>query len=356
MLLLFSIAALAAEPLGLTLDLSHDVVLVDGREQLHATAIFDDGTTKRLYSGLDWSSSSSDVLEISRDGVAAGLEVGSVQVEAVWGGLKSAPLTVEVIDSGPKRLHIEPVSVEIMPGVSASLELIATFEDGRKADATRLADWTARYSDVAQVEAGRVTGMVEGETSVTASWRGTRAPSASVRVNVPKAVGLTVDPPVEVLVVGGRVNLAAHAVFQTGHSLDVSKRVRWESTAPDVLQVDGAGRLTALRAGTAIISTSWEHLEPSPLRVEVIGGDVKKLRVKQGNRSVAAGDGLTLHVEGLVGSRWVDLTHAAEWISSDARVLLAGQGGLVTGVGRGRVKLTAQYGALADAVEVVVTP
>lgn len=356
MLLLLSTIAIAAEPVGLTLDLEHDAVLVDGREQLSATAVYDDGTTKRIFSSIQWISSSADVLEISRDGMAAGLESGTAQVKAEWGGLTSSPLTVEVLDLTPTRLHIEPVSIEILPGTTARLELIATFADGRKANATRKANWIARYPDIAEVDVGMVYALVEGETSVTASWRGTRAPSANIVVAVPDAVGLTVDPPIELMPVGAKVNLSARAVFMSGHSLDVSKRVQWESSAPGTLAVDGAGRLTALRAGTATVSTAWEDLTVPPLEIQVIGGDVKKLRFKEGARSVSAGGVLNLQVQGQVGSRWIDLTHASEWISSDRQVLLAGRSGLLTGVQRGRVKLTAQFGALATAVDIVVTP
>ncbi|TNE90176.1 MAG: hypothetical protein EP330_08955 [Deltaproteobacteria bacterium] len=355
MLTFLAFTALAAEPLGLTLDIQRDLLLVDGREQLTVTAILDDGTTERVEHEVEWVSSRADIVDVSRDGVAAGLQVGEAEVTASWKGLTTQPLKVEVVDLPPWRVHIEPTVLEVLPGATAELELIATLEDGRQASATRQALWQTRYSDVATVQDGIVTGKVEGETSVTATFRGTRAPSSHVNVRIPKAVGVTLDPQVPVMIVGSRVNLAARAVFATGHSLDVSKRVKWESTAPDVLHVDGAGRLTAIRGGSATIQAKWDDLEVAPLDVQVISGNVKRLRVGEGKRTVGSGDVLTVTVEGQISGRWVDLTHAVEWISSDDQVLLAAPGGLVTGVSRGRVTVTARYGALSEATEIVVT-
>lgn len=356
MLIFLSIAAFAAEPLGLTLDIGRDLLLVDGRETLTVSAIMDDGTVQTVDSGVEWTSSRADVAEISRNGVAAGLQPGVTEVVASWKGLESMALVVEVVDETPTRVHIEPPQAEVLPGARVQLELVATLADGRKASATRQATWIARYQDVADVDDGLVYGKVEGDTSVTASFRGTRAPSANVTVQIPKAVGLTVDPPISVMVVGSRVNLEARAVFATGHSLDVSKRVTWLSSSPNTLHVDGAGRMTAIRAGNARVQTSWDDLTVPAMNIEVIGGDVQKLRFVEGTRSVAAGGGMTLSVEGKVEGRWVDLTHAADWISSDELVLLTGRSGLVTGVVRGRATVTARYGSLAQAVEVVVTP
>ena len=356
MFVFLAITALAAEPLGLTIDLGQDVVLIDGREQLTGHVIYDDGSVRTVEEPMEWTSSAPDVLEITPDGVAAGLQVGFTEVSATWSGIRSLPLVVEVVDLEPKRLHLEPVAVELLPGSTTDLRLIATFDDGRQANATRQATWLTRYRSVASVDHGQVTAHLEGKTLVTASYRGTRAPSAEVKIHIPEALGLIVDPPVSMMVTGSRINLSAKAVFPDGHSLDVSDRVSWKSNAPDVVVVDAVGRITALRTGRAQIFTRWNALSIAPIGIEVVAGTVEALRFEGDVRTVAADEVLHMTVEGLVAGQWIDLTHAVSWISSDHQVLLAEDSGLVTGVARGRTSLTARYGPVAASVDIVVIP
>ncbi len=112
--------------------------------------------------------------------------------------------------------------------------------------------WSSKNKKIATVSGGRITAKKVGKTSVTVRTGNGRKASLKVVV-VKKAVRTKkvriVTPPTKMQAGASAVLRAAITPAKaTGAALT------WKSSNPDILKVDAAGRVTALKAGTAKIT------------------------------------------------------------------------------------------------------
>ncbi len=134
---------------------------------------------------------------------------------------------------------------------TAIVTAAATDEYGNAVSAVA-ATWVARDTAVATVTAaGVVTAVGNGTTWVVAEADGE---TDSVKVIVAQvAATVVVTPDSATLVVGDTMPLSATAEDANGHVL-TSPSFSWSSSLTDVARVDGAGLVTAVARGTALIS------------------------------------------------------------------------------------------------------
>lgn len=112
--------------------------------------------------------------------------------------------------------------------------------------------WESRHPSVATVtEAGIVTGVASGTTTITATVEDQIA-QAHVTVTAARAATLSVSPSESALQVGGRIRLNAAAFDARGRPVP-GQTVAWQSSDPSVATVSADGVVTAVGAGSASI-------------------------------------------------------------------------------------------------------
>jgi hypothetical protein len=157
-------------------------------------------------------------------------------------------------------------SASVPAGRTTQLEAIASYLSGTSleplltttSDVTDRATWVSADEGIATVdEDGLVTGVAEGDTTITATFFGE---SDTTELTVEPAVleGLAVEPSTLDLEVGESGELTATATYSDDSEADVTTDVEWSSSDEDVATVDADGVVTAVGEGEATITAELD--------------------------------------------------------------------------------------------------
>ena len=236
---------------GVRLDNTRITVGVGGTWQLNATVEPEDAENK----SVTWESSDESVATVDENGLVTGKSAGSatVTVRTEEGGY-TAQCMVNV--EGDETVAVTGVRLDntgITVGVGGTWQLNATVEpeDAENKSVT----WESSDESVATVdENGLVTGKSAGSATVTVrTVDGGYTAQCSVTVEGEETVlptGVTLSHTTLNMQVGEEAQLIA--TVQPADATD--KSITWESNAPETVSVDSEGRLTAHKAGTAVIT------------------------------------------------------------------------------------------------------
>lgn len=122
--------------------------------------------------------------------------------------------------------------------------------------------WESKKPEVATVDAnGLVTSVGVGSTTITASKEGYKSGTISIKVDL-KDIVVTAEGETTLLA-GQTVQLKAD---QEG--------VKWESSDAEIATVNDAGLVTAIKFGTATITTSKDGFNPAKTTINVVRPEV----------------------------------------------------------------------------------
>lgn len=155
------------------------VFINPGKTQtLRVKGVYADGKSVTLTSKLEWISSNPEIAEVNGSRVK-GLKEGIVELSTQFQG-KPIQVKVEVV---PKLLRLEVVdkSVEMVPGGTKDIKVIAVFDNGKSWEVTQQALWTSSKVTVATAENGKITAHNKGNATIKAAYNGK---SVSIRVKV----------------------------------------------------------------------------------------------------------------------------------------------------------------------------
>lgn len=183
------------------------------------------------------------------DGKVKGLKAGTTNITATAGTLTTT-FKVTVTDEEVPATSVSLNKTEISIEVDASETLTATVTP---TDTTDVAVWSSADETIATVDqTGKVTGVKEGETTITVKLNDTV--SASCKVTVTKKTiaitGITLDKETAELTEGETVDLVATVVPD---DTTEDKTVTWSSSDETVATVEN-GTVTAVKEGKATIT------------------------------------------------------------------------------------------------------
>ncbi|MDE7312790.1 MAG: Ig-like domain-containing protein [Eubacterium sp.] len=233
---------------------------VGGEAQLE-TAVTPEGLEGVAYT---WESEDASIAEVDQAGkvtaVAAGTAKITVTAQGADGkGTATDWCTVEVTNEevAVTGITLDKTALELTSGSQA--QLTATVEPENATN--RSVTWSSSDESVATVADGKVTAVVAGTAQITASCGGR---SAVCTVTVKDAggqgqdtvavTGITLDQESLQLKVGGTAKLNA-AVEPENAS---NKTIIWSSSDEKIVTVDAQGTVTAVAAGSAVITATSE--------------------------------------------------------------------------------------------------
>jgi uncharacterized protein YjdB len=205
-----------------------------------------------------WSSSDSNIVSVSKAGLATGVAAGAASLTVTCEGVSEAvPVTVERAQIA--TLTISPAAPEVQAG--ATIQLLATLKDAAGNTLTdRSVAWSSSNVGVANVSAtGVVSGVTSGTATVTATSEGKSAQVAvTVTAPSPAAVAsVAIAPAAPSLTVGGTVQLTATLRDAAGNILS-GRTVTWSTSNAAVATVSPTGVLTGVGAGGATVTATSE--------------------------------------------------------------------------------------------------
>lgn len=143
--------------------------------QLGAVGYYSDGSSKDITSLVTWSTSDSASLSVDTSGLVKGLKPGTASVVATYtpqGSSTAVKGSAVQTTTDPILLSIAVSNSANPPaGLTDQLKATGTKSDGSTIDLTKLVTWASADSKTLTVDAnGLATGLVKGNTSVTASY------------------------------------------------------------------------------------------------------------------------------------------------------------------------------------------
>ena len=186
-------------------------------------------------------------------------------------------------------LGLSPSPLALTPNEGRTLAAVATRSDGRQVDlAAAGLGFVSADPTVATVDAlGVVTGVAPGSTTVTATDPGSGV-SAQVPVTVATERGRVF--PARLLLPAGQTAPLTLTRIAGSSAQDVTALATWQSSAPSVATVDATGKVTAVGAGTATLTGTYQSTLTVTVPVEVAGAGDQVTVATGGPWYLPAGD------------------------------------------------------------------
>ncbi len=202
-----------------------------------------------------WSSSDRSVVTVDKTGTVQGLKPGTATVTATAEG-KSGTCAVTVKAKAVNVTEVTLDKTELTMTEGETETLTATVRPDN-AD-NRKVTWSSDKTDVATVDgAGKVTAVRAGEAVVTVTTEDggkTASCKVTVKAKTVSVTEVTLDRTELTLTEGETETLTATVKPDNADN----RKVTWSSDKTDVATVDGAGKVTAVKPGEAVVTVTTE--------------------------------------------------------------------------------------------------
>jgi len=240
-----TISSIVITPDGLTLGIGIG-------QQYTATAIYSDGSTQDLVSGVTWSSSATGVATINSSGLATTVGAGTATITAKVGSFTDTT-QLTVVAANLVSISVTPTPVSIAIGTDQQFSAVGSFNDG----STQLlpsVTWSSSSSSVATFNsAGVATAVGTGTATITAT-SGSVSGTAALTVTGATVTSIAVTPANSNMPVGTTKQFTATATFSDSSTEDVTAVVLWGSSKPGVASINNQGLSTSVATGSTTIS------------------------------------------------------------------------------------------------------
>jgi uncharacterized protein YjdB len=335
---------------SVTLNKASTSLLAGGTEILTHAVAPSDATNK----GVSWSSNNNAVASVT-DGIVIGKTLGSavISVTSIDGGISANCLvSVSASDVPVESVFLNKISTNLSVGGSEILIAAVTPPGATNQKVT----WESDEPAVAMVQNGLVLGVSAGTALITVTSDDDNYISASCAVNVSSAkvpvTGVTLNKASTcILVNGAEILTAALTPFNA-----TNQSVTWSSGDTSVASVSSSGAVSALKAGTAVITvTTADGNKTAACAVTVSASQVpvSGVSLNKTSTSLLAGGMETLAVTVLPSNA---TNQNVTWESDDPYVA-AVTNGVITGMNSGSalITVTAVNGGRTAACEVTVS-
>ena len=228
------------------------IEIIEGGSAALSARVSPEAASDRVVS---WSSSDRSVVTVDKTGTVQGLKPGTATVTATAEGKSgTCAVTVKAKAVNVTEVTLDKTDLTLTEGETETLTATVKPDNADNRKVT----WSSDKTDVATVDgAGRVTAVKAGEAVVTVTTEdGGKTATCKVTVKA-KAVNVTevtLDKTELTLTEGETETLTATVKPDNADN----RKVTWSSDKTEVATVDGAGRVTAVKAGEAVVTVTTE--------------------------------------------------------------------------------------------------
>jgi len=304
-----------------------------------------------------WESSNTNVVSVTRDGLITARSVGTAQVTAISGALRSTINIIVVRESVARvniNLNVPPAGLIIGNSIIATATALSVRGDTITRYGT---SWTSSDASVAVVSsAGVITGVSAGTSTITASIDGVST-STNVRVIALIPTQLIVAPMAISLERGERSEITAKVLDQFGGTMN-SVPVTWESSNANVASVSTTGTIVAVGVGSATITAVTGTLRAQTtvfVTREAVSRVVINVEFPSDGFVISSSVTATATAFSVRGDTIT--RYGTTWTSSAAGIASISSTGIITAVSEGTAVITATIDGVSATTSVrVVAP
>jgi hypothetical protein len=302
--------------------------------------------------GMVWSSSNPAVAQVTeRGGRVTGVSPGRTDILAQHPLLGSASVSLAVTPAAVARLVVDPAQLRLQPQESRALAARAIYTDNTESDVTFAAQWISQDQRVARVgmgaeRPGLVTGVVGGDTTVTASFAGAAATAQIAVSPVMVDLSLSISPPMLTRPRGGTAAFRAIARLPSGAITDVTGQASWSSENTMVATPLGAGQFRCnSNASTNVVARFMTASATASLQCATTPTQVVEVRLSELNSDPFVGLRYRLEAQAVfsIGMPRLLMGNEVTWSSSDPAIATIDTTGVLTGVAPGAVTISATF-------------
>ena len=228
------------------------IEIIEGGSAVLSASVSPEAASDRAVA---WSSSDRSVATVDKAGTVYGLRPGTATVTATAEGKSgTCAVTVKAKAVGVTEVTLDRTELTLTEGETGTLTATVKPDNANNRKVT----WSSDKAEIATVDgAGKVTAVKAGEAVITVTTED-GGKTATCRVTVKaKAVNVTevtLDKTELTLTEGETGTLTATVKPDNADN----RKVTWSSDKTEIATVDGAGRVTAVKAGEAVVTVTTE--------------------------------------------------------------------------------------------------
>jgi Big-like domain-containing protein len=343
---------------SLTLDPPTVTLPIGAIQTFTVTGNYSDGTTADVSSMATWSIDTTGVASVDGKGDVTALKAGQATLVATVGMLQTkAPVTVS--SATVIGLSVLPPVGTTGIGTTVGFTATAFLSDGTSADVTSAAGWSVDNPMVATIDGdGVATGVGDGTANVKASF-GTIGAGATIVVTGAALTTLQIDPVDPNVGVGVMLTFTATGIYSDGTRVDLTSQVVWQSSAPNVVPIDGTGHAVSKQVGTSVI-TATDGMLSAESTVSVTTASLQSLAITPGSATASVGGTAAFKAIGTFSDgTTIDLTDSVTWSATPTGVVsisnAAGTAGTATALKVGTATILAMSGSVGTKAVITVS-
>ncbi|NLS14428.1 hypothetical protein HGP28_16255 [Vibrio sp. SM6] len=335
---------------------------VNGSLELSAYSVFSDNSAENMTQYAAWRSNTANVTV--EQGIVRGISPGNASIEASYFNQTSAAVDVETVNDIGALTQLTLVndlqqsSTELIVGGSSQIYAVGTYASGAIRDLTSIVQWNSSDEAVASVEQGIVTANGVGSTTIQGALDGIESSTIDITVVPVSLTEIRLDPSnPETLVRGTQNQVRAFGILSDGSSVDVSDKVQWISSEPNVVIVS-LGTIQALQAGVSILKAQLAGIVSDELTVAVTDATASSLSVvnaSSDNQFAINDRGKFQALVNYSDGTTLDVTSQVAWSSSDPTVAVV-LDGVLFATSAGTTSISATFdGVSSNALSITIS-
>jgi len=162
----------------------------------------------------------------------------------------------------PVGLTVTPATATILEGGTQQYSAFLNYSNGYQLDVTQSANWSVADNTLASVNAGLVTGIQAGQTTISVDFNGF-TDTAVLIVNPvvnPVPVNVSVTPNETTVKKGSTQQFIATMGYSDGTSVDVTSQADWSVANAEIASITNSGLATGTGEGETLVSATYKGL------------------------------------------------------------------------------------------------
>ena len=310
------------------------IEIIEGESAALSARVSPEAASDRVVS---WSSSDRSVVTVDKTGTVQGLKPGTATVTATAEGKSgTCAVTVKAKAVNVTEVTLDRTELTLTEGETETLTATVKPDNADNKKVT----WSSDKTEIATVDGvGRVTAVKAGEAVVTVTTEDggkTATCKVTVKAKTVSVTEVTLDKTELTLTEGETETLTATVKPDNADN----RKVTWSSDKTEVATVDGAGKVTAVKAGEAVITVATEDGgKTATCKVTVKAKTVSVTEVTLDKTELTLTEGETETLTATVKPDNADNRKVA-WSSDKTEITTVDGAGRVTAVKAGEAVIT----------------
>lgn len=321
--------------------------------QFTATGNYNNGTSVDMTDAVVWSSDNVLVATVNGNGMALGVDAGSVTLTATSGSV-SDTATLTVNQTTLQSIAVTPADQVLMEGQTQAFTATGSYDNGSTADLSATVLWSSSNTAVATVDASGVVSGVQAGTATITATSGAVEGSAGVTIEAPTLQSITLSPSPAIVVQGLTQQITATGHYDNGSSADITDAVTWVSSDVAIATVNGSGLASGVSPGDVLITASSGGVEAS-VTFSVNAATLQSIAITPADDTVGLGGTKQYSATGSYNNgATADLTASVNWSSSDVVTVTIDDTALARGLAIGTATIQASMAGVSGSTPVTV--